>query len=82
MSELVRTCKKCGGKYTGWHCNSDKCKAAREKRNASARKRRRNRGGGSGRRIHRYAASSFSWGASLAGPVAVCPDACPKTDGE
>lgn len=77
MAELVRTCKKCGSRYTGWHCNSPACRAVREKRNAAARKRRRIRGGG-GKRIRAYAASSFSWGASLAGPVAVCPDACPQ----
>ena len=81
MAELVRTCKRCGKKYTGWHCNSKACRAAREKRNSAARRRRHARGGGGNRRLKSYA-SSFSWGTPASGPVAVCPDACPKQSQE
>lgn len=82
MSEAIRTCKLCGGQYTGWRCNSERCKTAREKRKVAARKnpRRRAGGGGGGRRIRAYRAPSFSWGTPSLETVAVHPDACPNQE--
>lgn len=76
MSEAIRTCKRCGRQYTGWHCTSPGCKLAREKRNASARRRRMARGG-SGRKRR------FSAGGSLGETigmmqVSVYADPCPN----
>lgn len=76
MSEAIRTCKRCGRKYTGWNCPNPACKAARAKRNAS-RRRSRAYHSGDRSRTRRYAAGSFSWaGSSVVGPIHA--DACPR----
>lgn len=76
MSELIRTCKRCGRQYTGWHCTSQQCRISRAKRNASARKSRARHGGSGSRKLRSYAAGGFSWG--KASVVSVYADACPK----
>jgi hypothetical protein len=80
MSEAIRTCKRCGRQYTGYHCNSVTCRAARQKRNADARRRRS--GGGGVRRMRRYTAWGTASDGFLVMPVGVYPEACPKVDND
>jgi len=74
--EAIRTCHRCGNTYTGYHCNSPRCRAARLMRNEAARKRRRANGGRG--KLAARSAGRFAWGTLASGPLPVHPDACPK----